>query len=304
MTDLSNPWPSWGEQGELPSNGFFYEGGDQVNEKTLDSLWNTQQESYDTLINGITNRVEDLQGDIRLDNGLVVTQTGTLKTTISASASGAYVNGQKTGPSDETVLTHSSNSGTTPRTDSIWVDVNGQVNKTENTATVADNRFKIAEVTVDTSSTITTVTNVGPKKLRLFASRDEPETTGSGDVWFDTDADRLKTKESGAFHTLVTDEDAITITAGTGLSGGGNVSVYNGNTNLSLTNDSVTITAGDNLTGGGEVSLGETTTLNVTGSNLDADSVDGYEGDYLLSHVEVRTSAPTNPDSGQVWIID
>ena len=304
MTDLSNPWPSWGEEGELPSNGFFYEGGDQVNEKNLDSLWNTQKESYDKLIDGITTRVTDLQGDIRLDTGLTVTQTNTLETTVSASSQGAYVNGQRTGETDETVLTHSSNDSGVVRTDSIWVDVDGQVNKSEDTTTVSTNRFIIATVTVGTNSEITTIENVGPKKLRLFASADEPETTGSGDVWFNTSTDRLQTKESGAFHTLVTDEDVITITAGTGLSGGGDVDVFNGSTELSLTNDSVTITAGDNLTGGGDVSLGGSTTLNVTGSNLDADSVDGYEGDYLLSHIEVRSSDPTDPDSGQVWIIE
>jgi len=304
MTDLSNPWPSWGEQGELPANGFFYEGGDQVNEKTLDSLWNTQNTAYDSLINGITSRVEDLHNDIRLDNGLTVTQSNGLETTVSASTAGAYVNGQKTNSTSQRTLTHSVNNGSVDRTDSIWVDVNGQVGKTENTTTVTASRFKIAEVTVTPSDTISAVNNVAPRISNVFASETEPDTTNNGDIWLDTNTNRLKGKQGGGFHTLVTDQDAITITTGTGLSGGGNVSVLNGNTSLSLTNDSVTITAGDNLTGGGDVSLGGTTTLNVTGTNLDADSVDGYEGDYLLSHVEVRTSAPTNPDSGQVWIID
>jgi len=41
--DIPERFPPWGETGENPSAGFFYEGGDQVNEKHLDALWNNIQ---------------------------------------------------------------------------------------------------------------------------------------------------------------------------------------------------------------------------------------------------------------------
>jgi hypothetical protein len=37
---IQDRFPTWGENGEYPANGFFYEGGDQVNEKHQDALWN------------------------------------------------------------------------------------------------------------------------------------------------------------------------------------------------------------------------------------------------------------------------
>lgn len=38
---VNDRFPNWGETGESPADGFFYEGGDQVNEKHLDFLWNS-----------------------------------------------------------------------------------------------------------------------------------------------------------------------------------------------------------------------------------------------------------------------
>lgn len=38
---ITDRFPSWGEAGESPADGFFYSGGDQVNEKHLDYLWNS-----------------------------------------------------------------------------------------------------------------------------------------------------------------------------------------------------------------------------------------------------------------------
>lgn len=37
---ITERFPSWGETGEMPAAGFFYQGNDQVNEKHLDALWN------------------------------------------------------------------------------------------------------------------------------------------------------------------------------------------------------------------------------------------------------------------------
>lgn len=47
MVSLTNEFPDWGDTGELPDNGFFYEGGDQVNEKHLDGLWHNVQTHFD-----------------------------------------------------------------------------------------------------------------------------------------------------------------------------------------------------------------------------------------------------------------
>lgn len=41
---ITDRFPTWGENGEFPADGFFYEGGDQVNEKHLDALWNNIRE--------------------------------------------------------------------------------------------------------------------------------------------------------------------------------------------------------------------------------------------------------------------
>lgn len=100
-------------------------------------------------------------------------------------------------------------------------------------------------------------------------------------LWtFDTD---------GSGVTSVTDErqigkpGSIDITAGTGLTGGGEVSLgestsldVDGVPNSSLSNNSVTVNAGTGLTGGGSISLGSSSTLDVDGvpnSSLDNDSI-------------------------------
>lgn len=47
---LTDRFPSWGETGTLPAAGFFYEGGDQVNEKHLDALWHNLDQFEDEVI--------------------------------------------------------------------------------------------------------------------------------------------------------------------------------------------------------------------------------------------------------------
>lgn len=63
--DISERFPSWGETGEFPADGFFYENGDQVNEKHLDALWNGIngfEEEVQTALNEI-----DSDGDGKVD---------------------------------------------------------------------------------------------------------------------------------------------------------------------------------------------------------------------------------------------
>ena len=56
---ISDLFPSWGESGSSPADGFFYEGGDQVNEKHLDYLW----DSLKTLENQIRSALTDIDSD-------------------------------------------------------------------------------------------------------------------------------------------------------------------------------------------------------------------------------------------------
>lgn len=57
--DITVEFPLWGEDGEFPQDGFFYEGGDQVNEKHLDALWNGTQ----TLQDETESALEDIDSD-------------------------------------------------------------------------------------------------------------------------------------------------------------------------------------------------------------------------------------------------
>lgn len=57
--EITDRFPSWGEEGEFPPTGFFYEGGDQVNEKHLDALWN----GIKGLENETRTALEDLDSD-------------------------------------------------------------------------------------------------------------------------------------------------------------------------------------------------------------------------------------------------
>ena len=57
--DITVTFPLWGEDGEFPQDGFFYEGGDQVNEKHLDALWNGVQ----TLQTDVESALEDIDSD-------------------------------------------------------------------------------------------------------------------------------------------------------------------------------------------------------------------------------------------------
>jgi len=64
--NITDRFPDWGETGESPPNGFFYEGGDQVNEKHLDYLWNSikgLEEDVQSALNDI-----DSDGDGKVDN--------------------------------------------------------------------------------------------------------------------------------------------------------------------------------------------------------------------------------------------
>lgn len=231
MADLFNQFPSWGESGEYPQSGFFYEGGDQVNEKHMDALWNGVKTHIDNLNDGIRDRVRDITGNVVLDQGLVASQgAGTREVDVTASTAGAYVDGQRTGSTSADTLTHSANGGASTRTDVVWVDVDGDVGKTEGTDTPASDRMKLAEVDVATDDTISDIRNYARDHRFLIATESEPESAEPGDLWHDLTAVREKVRQGGGWRTLITEQDDLTITGGDGLKGGQTVDLVGGAT--------------------------------------------------------------------------
>lgn len=75
---------------------------------------------------------------------------------------------------------------------------------------------------------------------------------------------------------------SVTITAGSGLSGGGSVSLGS-STTLSLTNNSITLSAGDGLSGGATVSLGGSTSFAVDSSVIRTSGGQTIGGNLTLS---------------------
>lgn len=65
MANWTNPYPSWGDTGEQPSSGFQYDGGDQVNEKHIDYLWDQANKVID---NVLAHTLQD-DGSVKVDNG-------------------------------------------------------------------------------------------------------------------------------------------------------------------------------------------------------------------------------------------
>jgi len=231
MADLFNNFPSWGETGEYPSSGFFYEGGDQVNEKHMDALWNGVKSHIDNLNTGIRDRIRDISGDVVLDQGLAAsTGSGTREVDVTASSAGAYVDGQKTGSTSATTLTHTANGGLSTRTDVVWVDTSGNVGKTEGTDTPASDRMKLAEVDVATDDTISAVRNYARDHRFLIASENSLSSPEPGDLWQDLTNSREKVYQNGDWRTLVTEEDDLQFNANDGLDGGGSFDPVNGYT--------------------------------------------------------------------------
>lgn len=186
MSDLYNKFPSWGEQGEYPSAGFFYEGGDQVNEKHLDALWNGVKEHIDNLNTAICNRVRDLHGNVVLDQGLVAsTGSGTREVDVTASNDGAYVDGQFTGSVSSATTSHTANGGSDTRTDVVYLQKDGTIAKSEGTASAPAGTLKIAEVDVATDDTINDVRNYARDHASHIASEQKPDNSEPGDIWYD-----------------------------------------------------------------------------------------------------------------------
>jgi hypothetical protein len=65
--NITDRFPSWGETGEFPSDGFFYDGdtNNTVNEKHLDALWNGINQFEEEVIAALNDI--DSDGDGRVD---------------------------------------------------------------------------------------------------------------------------------------------------------------------------------------------------------------------------------------------
>ena len=79
---VTDRFPSWGETGQSPGAGFFYEGGDQVNEKHLDYLWNSLKGLEDD-VQAALNDI-DSNSDGVVDEAATVTSGGNLKGDLEA----------------------------------------------------------------------------------------------------------------------------------------------------------------------------------------------------------------------------
>ncbi len=69
-SNIEDRFPTWGEAGESPPDGFFYEGGDQINEKHLDYLWNN--------IDKFRDDVDAAISDIKGSSGTAVAEAETI----------------------------------------------------------------------------------------------------------------------------------------------------------------------------------------------------------------------------------
>jgi hypothetical protein len=231
MSDLYNDFPSWGETGAYPQDGFFYQGGDQVNEKHMDALWNGVKEHIDNLNTAIRDRVRDLHGDIVLDQGLVASTGADIREVdVTASSDGAYVSGQYTGSISAQSTSHTANSGSSTRTDTVYLEQDGSVSKSEGTSSAPADTLKIAEVDVATDDTISDVRNYARDHAQHVASENQPSGNEPADLWHDLQDERINVWQNGAFRTLVTEEDDVTFTGSTGINGGGTFDPVDGYT--------------------------------------------------------------------------
>lgn len=209
--DLQNNFPDWGESGELPESGFFYQGGDQVHEKHFDALWHNINTHFDQTHTAIQDRVRDISGDLILDGGLTASQgTNALDVDLSSSK-GVYVDGQNVGSIASTTVTLSTNGGSSTRTDSIWVNSSGSIGVSTGTTSVNSDEMKIAEADVATDDTISAIRNYGKGRTRSFSAEDIDaghiaDGLRDGDIWYDENNNKLNSRIAGTWENLATEK--------------------------------------------------------------------------------------------------
>jgi hypothetical protein len=128
--NITDRFPSWGETGESPPDGFFYEGGDQVNEKHLDYLWNA--------IKGLEDDTQAALDDIDSDADGKVDAAETAESATDAENVTATYKGNDI-DSDGDGIVDQADSVTDPYTDSDAITaVDGEVDNSASTVAGLD----------------------------------------------------------------------------------------------------------------------------------------------------------------------
>lgn len=309
MSELVNNYPTHGDEGQKPPDGVQWDGGDQYEAPYVDWLWSQQSKDRDYTNSRLRERTRDLHGN-RVFGGGVVTGASTGSTDISVSAvSGGYVDGEKVGAVGSKTFSLSSNSTSSTRTDSVYLNREGQISTTQGSSPPTGSMV-LAEVDVAPDNTVAEIRNTGVRHNDTGSVGTFPndDSSTAGDTLYER-----PTKELGVYdgqlgyrhllfadgrtgrrgdqdyggHDLqnvhtVTDDDANTIYDG----GDNHVPIDR------LQHNDTTVSSGDYLTGGGQVELGQSATLNVDMSGVKTELDDRYvneedgsltvgSGDYL-----------------------
>ncbi len=285
MTDLTNHFEQWGDSGVEPTtdpDGSVdnYNGGDNVFAKHFDFLWHEQYETTQLLIDAILDRIRDLHGDLVLD-GLKCTEGSNSLEVDVGSSSGAYVDGQFTGSVSSTTISLSSNGSGSTRTDTIWMDEDGQIGKNEGSTTVSNSgHHKIAEVDVDTNDNIT-IRNKAHDNVHLTTSENSPDNPVKGDIWYDKTENLLKSYDGSSWGRVL-DIEKIEDTINQLLSAGSNIDIsYNDSDDtltISAPNEQIEDVVNQLLSAGNGINVsyndsGDTLTISVDLSDINVENL-------------------------------
>lgn len=200
MADLFNEWPTWGETGELPADGFSYARGDRVNEKHFDGLWNTLRVQQEDTHDALRRRIHDFYGNVILGEGGTVTKDSGRTVTIDSLS--AYVGGEHLF-AYSTDYTLPANSGTTNNVYNVYYSRSGSLQATTDESGISDNDLILAEVTVDTSNEITDIQNVANHFSKVVSSETQP-SMNDGDIWLNSENQRIFTQFGGSPKEIAT----------------------------------------------------------------------------------------------------
>jgi hypothetical protein len=199
----------------------------------------------------------------------------------------------------------------------VYLTKDGNVNKSEDTTSVPNNELKIAEVDVAPDDTISAIRNVAFDAKRHVASETSPVSSTPGDLWFDLSNDRIKTRQSGEYKLIATEQDTVSIEGGDGLTDGNSVSLVGGEA-LSLAVN-VSDLAGPGLQNDGSNKLAlDTSSITEGGSNeIDVSEFSGADGDsgqilrtdgdsaswYTATDkvTYVTSTTPSSASEGETW---
>jgi hypothetical protein len=182
---ISDLFPPWGDTGERPSDNFQYDGGDQVNEKHLDYLWDS--------VGALENEVRSALNDIDSDGDGIVDEAETL-------TSGGNLRGDLEAVNGEVIWDESANYIPQARLQNDTVTINGNSVALGGSTTI--NTF---------SGSHTDLSNVSAGQHRSDSNIvSTVEGAGTLSVNISGDADTVDGYEGSQ---LTTTEDELTTTA-------------------------------------------------------------------------------------------